>query len=144
MDVCIWNQDREILLHRNMKASPEPFLQAIAPSQEDLVVCLECLFTWHWRADLCAREGLPFVLGPALDMQAIHGGKATHDQIDAHTMAGLLRGSMLPQASVYPAAMRATQDLLRRRLSVVRKRAELLAHIQKTNSQYNLPEIARS
>jgi transposase len=50
---------------------------------------------------------------------------------------------MLPQAYVYPAEMRATRDRLRRRLHLTRKRAELLAHIQNTNSQYNLPEIGK-
>jgi hypothetical protein len=40
------NQDGEILVHRQMKAAPEPFLKAIAPYREDLVVCVECLFTW--------------------------------------------------------------------------------------------------
>jgi transposase len=50
---------------------------------------------------------------------------------------------MFPQAYVYPAEMRATRDLLRRRCHLVRKRAELLAHIQNTNSQYNLPEIGK-
>jgi hypothetical protein len=50
---------------------------------------------------------------------------------------------MLPQAYVYPAEMRATRDRLRRRLHLTRKRAELLAHIQHTNSQYNLPEIGK-
>jgi len=37
--------------------------------------------------------------------------------------------------------MRATRDLLRRRMHLMRQRAELLAHIQNTNSQDNLPEI---
>jgi transposase len=50
---------------------------------------------------------------------------------------------MLPQAYVYPAARRATRDLLRRRMHLMRKRAELLAHIQDTNSQYTLPEIGK-
>ena len=43
-------------------------------------------------------------------------------------------------AYVYPAKMRATRDLLRRRNHLMRKRAELYAHIQNTRSQYNLPE----
>jgi transposase len=86
---------------------------------------------------------MPFVLGHALDMKAIHGGKAKHDRIDAHKIAVLLRGGMLPQASVDPAGMRATRDLLRRRRHLTRKRAELLAPIQQTNSQYNLPEIGK-
>jgi transposase len=76
-------------------------------------------------------------------MQAIHGGKAKHDTIDAQKMAVLLRGGMLPQAYVYPAAMRATRDLLRRRIHRRRQRAERLAHGQHTNSQYNLPEIGK-
>jgi hypothetical protein len=39
--------------------------------------------------------------------------------------------------------MRGTRDLLRRRMHLMRQRAELLAHIQHTNSQYNLPEIGK-
>jgi transposase len=143
MYVCILNQESEIMLHRNMKASPETFLKAIAPYRDEIVVAVECIFTWYWLADLCAQEGIPFVLGHALYMKAIHGGKAKNDKIDAHKIAVLLRGGMLPQAYVYPAGMRATRDLLRRRMYLTRKRAELLAHIQNTNSQYNLPEIGK-
>ena len=98
--VCILSQDGEILLHRNMKTSPEPLLKAIAPYREDVGVAVECIFTWYGLADLCAQEQMPFVLGHALYMTAIHGGKATHDTIDAPKIAVLLRGGMLPQASV--------------------------------------------
>jgi transposase len=143
MYVCILSCDGEILVHRDLKAAPEPFLKAIAPYRENLVVCVECLFTWYWLADLCAREGIPFVLGHALYMKAIHGGKAKNDRIDAHKIAVLLRGGMIPQAYVYPAGMRATRDLLRRRMHLMRHRASLLAHIQNTNSQYNLPQLGK-
>lgn len=51
---------------------------------------------------------------------------------------------MLPQAYVCARPMRSTRDLLRRRLHLVRKRSELLSHIQTTNSQYNLPPFAAS
>lgn len=50
---------------------------------------------------------------------------------------------MFPQAYVYPAEMRATRDLLRRRCHLARKRAELLAHIHNPNSQYHLPEMGK-
>jgi transposase len=143
MYLCIVNRDGEILLHRNMPAGPDPFLKAITPYREDLVVWVACSFTWDWLADLCAREALPVVLGHALYMQAIHGGKAKNDKMDAQKIAVLLRGGMLPQAYVYPADMRATRDLLRRRMHLMRKRAELLAHVQNTNSQYHLPEIGK-
>jgi transposase len=139
MYLCILNQAGELLVHRNMPAAPEPLLKTIAPDREDVVVGVEGLFTWYWLADLCAQEGIPFVLGHALYMKAIHGGKAQHDTIDSQKIAALLRGGMLPQAYVSPAAMRATRDLLRRRMHLTRKRAELLAHVQNTNSQDNLP-----
>lgn len=143
MYVCILNQNGEILVHRNMQTNPETFLKVIAPYREGLVVAVECMFTWYWLADLCAHEGIPFVLGHALYMKAIHGGKAKNDKIDSQKIAVLLRGGMLPQAYVYPAQMRATRDLLRRRMHLAHKRAELLAHVQNTNSQYNLPAIVQ-
>lgn len=46
-------------------------------------------------------------------------------------------------AYVYPSKMRSTRDLLRWRTHLVRKRAELLAHVQNTNYQYNLPDIRK-
>jgi hypothetical protein len=56
------------------------------------------MFTWYWLADVCAAEGIAFVLGHALAMKAIHGGKAKNDKIDSHKIASLLRGGVLPQA----------------------------------------------
>lgn len=58
-------------------------------------------------------------------------------------IAALLRGGMIPMAYVYPSEMKATRDLLRRRNHLVRKRADLLAHIQNTNHQYNLPRFKK-
>src|SRR5262249_36305619 len=136
--VCIMNHNGEILVHRNMQAGSDPVLQAIAPYRTNLVVAVECMFTWYWLAALCAQEAMVFVLGHALSMKAMHGGKAKNDTIDSPKIAVLLRGGMLPQAYVYPAQMRATRDLLRRRPHLMRKRAELLAHIQNTKRQYNL------
>ena len=141
MDVCILSHDGELWLHRHMHAAPAPFLQAVAPSREGLVVAVACIVTWYWLADLCAAQGIPFVLGHALSRKALHGGKAKNEKMDSQTIAALLRGGMLPHAYGYPAEMRATRDWLRRRPPLMRTRAELLAQVQNTNSQYTLPEI---
>jgi len=143
MYICVLDQSGQILLHRNLPADPQRFLDVISPYRQDIVVCAECMFSWYWLADLCAQESIPFVLGHALYMRAIHGGKAKNDKIDSGKIAALLRGGMIPQAYVYPAPMRSTRDLLRRRNYLVRKRADLLSHIQNTNSQYNLPEFGK-
>ena len=139
MYTCVLDQEGKALLHRDLPTNGDVFLKAIAPFRENLVVAVECIFTWYWLADLCAREGIDFVLGHALYMKAIHGGKAKNDRIDALKIATLLRGGMFPQAYVYPPEMRSTRDLLRRRLKMVRQRGHLLVHIQNTHYQYNLP-----
>jgi hypothetical protein len=59
MYVCILNRDGEVLLHRHMKAAPEPFLKAIAPYRDDLVVCVECMFTWYCSLISGAKRGFP-------------------------------------------------------------------------------------
>jgi transposase len=143
MYICVLDAEGQIRVHRNGPATPEHFLTTIAPYREDLVVAVECIFTWYWLADLCAREGIAFVLGHALYMKASHGGKAKNDKIDAHKIAVLVRGGMLPMAYVYPREMRATRDLLRRRCHSTRKRAELLTHIQNTASQYQLSPLGK-
>ena len=139
MYLCILDHESgEVVLHRNLRCEPERFLRTIEAYRGDLVVGVECIFCWYWLADLCTREDIPFVLGHALYMKAIHGGKAKNDKIDAHKIAVLLRGGAFPTAYVYPRGMRATRDLLRRRLLFVRRRSELFTHIRLVFHQLNL------
>ena len=92
MYLCILDREGQILLHKNMRSCPETFLEAVTPYRDDLVVAVECMFTWYWLADLCRKEGIAFVLGHALYMKAIHGAKAKNDKVDAFKIAKLLRG----------------------------------------------------
>ena len=144
MYLCIIDSTGQVVLHKNMKANPKALAKAIKPFQDELYIAVECMFTWYWVADFCEDNNIPFVLGHALYMKAIHGGKAKNDKIDSYKIASLLRGGTFPMAYVYPRSMRSTRDLLRRRMHLMRKRAELLAHIHNTNSQYNLPEIGKN
>jgi len=143
LTLCILDAQGAVVLHDTIAASPTAVLDAVAPFRDGLAIACECMFAWYWLADLCHEEGIPFVLGHALYMKAIHGGKAKNDDIDADKIARLFRGGNLPVAYAYPKALRATRDLLRRRTFFVRQRAELLAHLVNTNSQYNLPPLAK-
>ena len=138
MYVCVLDQAGEKVVHRKIPTEPDPLLRLLKPYREDVVVCVECMFCWYWVADLCVEEEIPFVLGHALYMKAIHGGKVKNDRIDCYKIAALLRGGNLPQAYVYPREMRATRDVLRRRLFFVRDRGGVYTHIQNTITQYNL------
>ncbi len=137
--VCILDQSSETLLHKEIPANPEALCRLIEPYRTDLVIGVECMHCWYWVADFCEDNGITFILGHALYMRAIHGGKTKNDRIDSYKIAALMRGGNFPLAYVYPRAMRATRDLLRRRTHIVRHGAELKAHVINTTSQYNLP-----
>jgi transposase len=139
MYVCIIDQKGKTRVHQNITTDPELLFDIIFPYLEDIVICAECMFSWYWIADFCAEHKIPFVLGHALYMKAIHGGKTKNDKIDSYKIAKLLKGSNLPMAYPYPAKMRATRDLLRRRTYMVRQTSLLVGHILNTNTQYNLP-----
>jgi hypothetical protein len=81
MYVCILSHDGEILLHRNMKAAPEAFLQAIAPYRDGLVVAVECIVTWYWPgfSDTELQRAFMYISGRC-SMKAIH----TQEVMDIH------------------------------------------------------------
>jgi transposase len=143
MHVCILDQDGNVVFDQNLACRPEAFLRAVAPFRDGLVVGVECLFAWYWLADLCREQHIDFVLGHALYLKAIHGGKAKNDRIDAGKSARLRRGGTFPLAYAYPKGMRETRDLLRRRTYLVRQRAALMTHLQILNSQYNLAPFTK-
>lgn len=143
MYVCIVNQAGKTMYHYNLPVSKESLLSIINPYLPDVAIAVECIFTWYWIADFCSENKIPFVLGHALYMKAIHGAKTKNDKIDSHKIAMLLQAGMITMAYVYPAQMRSTRDLLRRRMYFVHKRSELLSHIQNTKFQYNLPDFQK-
>lgn len=150
MHVCVVDAEGKTLVHKNIEARPDYFLTLIHPFRGNLAVAAECMFAWYWLADLCHEEQIAFRApthgvgrGHALYMKAIHGGKTKNDKIDSEKIARLLRGGMLPVAYAYPKQMRATRDLLRRRMLLMHRRAEALAHVVNTTSQYNLPPAAK-
>lgn len=139
--VCIIDGDGNTVLHQEIKADPKALLKLLEPYRDNVVVGVECMHCWYWVSDFCSSEGIDFILGHALYMKAIHGGKAKNDRIDSYKIACLMRGGNFPLAYTYPKEMRATRDLLRRRMKIVQHGAHLKAHVANTSSQYNLGSI---
>ena len=140
----ILDHDGKTVFERDLPAGPDAFLDAVKPFRQGLVVGCECMFAWYWLADLCEDHELPFVLGHALYMKAIHGGKAKNDRIDRrqdrrpaprrHVSAGL---RLSPGPSAKPAICSAAAA------SSSANAAQLTAHIVNTDSQYNLPPLTK-
>jgi hypothetical protein len=47
MFLCVLDQSGKICFEKNLKSHPDEFLTAIQPFRSDIVVCVECLFTWY-------------------------------------------------------------------------------------------------
>ena len=139
--VCILDDKGNTCLHKEISANPDKLKALLEPYIGNIVVGVECMHCWYWVSDFCEDLGIDFILGHALYMKAIHGGKAKNDKIDSYKIAKLIRGGNFPLAYVYPKEMRATRDLLRRRTKMVKQGGSLKAHTTNTTSQYNLPSI---
>jgi transposase IS116/IS110/IS902 family protein len=50
------------LLHKEIKARPEPLLALLKLFRDDLVVGVECMHCWYWISDLCEEHGINFIL----------------------------------------------------------------------------------
>jgi transposase len=130
MYICIMDKEGNIQLHRNMQNDFQLFNNLISKYKDNLSVGVESMHSYYWLADGCIEHGIPFYLGHAYYMKAIHGGKKKNDKIDSKKIADLMRSNHLPVGYVYPKEMRSTRDLLRRRIRFMKIRAEAYAHIQ--------------
>jgi transposase len=137
--LSVLDRDGQARFARNLPAAPAPFLQAVQPFRNGLVVGCECMHCWYWLADACRDAGIAFALGHAWAMKAVHGSKTKCDRHDAQAIARLLKGGNFPLAYAYPKERRGLRDLLRARLRLVRQRAELYGHVHTARRQANLP-----
>jgi transposase len=140
--LVVLDTDGQTRYGRNLPAQPEPFLRAVAPFRDGLLVACACVHPWYGLADTCRDHQIAFVLGHAGAMRAIHGSKTKGDRHDAEAIARLLRGGNFPPAYAYPRERRGLRDLLRARLRLVRQRAELYGHVHTARRQANLPPVS--
>jgi transposase len=140
--LSILDRDGQNRFARNLPAAPGPFLRAVQPFRDGLVVGCECMHCWYWLADTCRDANIAFALGHAWGMKAVHGSKTKCDRHDAEAIARLLRGGNFPLAYAYPRERRSLRDLLRARLRLVRQRADLYRHVHTARRQANLPPVS--
>lgn len=140
--LAVLDQQGQTRYARNLPAKPLPFLHALQPFRPHLLVGCECMHSWYWLADTCQDEHIPFALGHAWAMKAVHGSKTKCDRHDAEAIARLLKGGNFPPAYVYPKERRGLRDLLRARLRLVRQRAQLYGHVHTARRQLNLPPVS--
>lgn len=74
--VCIIDHEGNTCTHKEISANPNKLSKLLEPYLGNIVVGVECMHCWYWVADFCNDQSIDFILGHALYMKAIHGGKA--------------------------------------------------------------------
>src|SRR5262245_8735708 len=111
LDLVVLDRDGQARFGRNLPAAPEPFLRAVAPFRDGLLVGCECVHPWYVRAATSRDHQSAFVRGHAWARKAVHGNKTTCDRQDAEASARLLKGGTFPPAYAYPRERRGLRDL---------------------------------
>ena len=141
MFVTIMAQGGKVLFRQNMDNNFDHLHKILEPYGQDISVGVESTYNWYWLADACHKSSIPFYLGHAFYMKAVHGGKKKNDKLDSKMVANLLRCNLFPMAYAYPETMRATRDLLRRRKYFSSLRAGCYTHIQNTFHQQGIIDV---
>ena len=119
----------------DLPAAPDAFLDAVKPFRDGLVVGCECMFAWYWLADLCERRAHPLRPRP-------RPGHEGHPRRQGQERQDRRRQARRPAPRrLVPDGLRLPAGQARRPATCcgaarffVRQRAQLIAHIQNTNS----------
>jgi hypothetical protein len=84
--LVILDRDGHTRFARNLPAAPEPFLRAVAPFRDGLLVACEYMHCWYWLADTCRAENIAFVLGHAWAMKAVHDSRRRPRQVQQYSL----------------------------------------------------------
>jgi len=104
-------------------------LALLAPYREEVEgVVVESTFNWYWLVDGLMDAGYTVHLAHPAALKKYDGLKHSGDFADAAYLAHVLRLGLLPEGYIYPREERATRDLARKRMQLVRYRtAQILA-----------------
>jgi transposase len=112
-----------VVYERRHKNKLSDILAALEPFRERVVaVAVESTFNWYWLVDGLMDAGYEARLVNTAAVQQYSGLKYSDDRHDARWLAHLMRLEILPTGYVMPKALRATRDLLRKRLHLVQQR----------------------
>jgi transposase len=104
------------------------FLQ---PWRDELAgVVVESTYNWYWLVDGLQEAGFEVKLANTGAIKKYDGLKHSGDESDARQLAHLLRLGILPTGTILPPEHRATRDLARKRMQLVRSRTSHILAIE--------------
>ncbi len=103
----------------------------LLPWRDELAgVVIESTYNWYWLVDGLQEAGFEVKLANTCGMKKYDGLKHSGDEADARQLAHLLRLGILPTGTILPPEHRATRDLARKRMQLVRSRTSHILAIE--------------
>lgn len=119
--VVVTDEDDRILYQKRLANNLNEILTALAPHRDETVgVVVESTYNWYWLVDGLMDAGYEAHLAHPSAMKKYEGLKYSGDFADAAYLAHLLRLGLLPEGYIFPRELRATRDLARKRMQLVR------------------------
>jgi transposase len=121
--VVITDEDDKVLVERRMPNDLGAILHLLESHREDLAgIVVESTFNWYWLVDGLMEAGHAVKLAHPTAIKKYEGLKHSGDEADARYLAHLLHLGILPTGAILPKELRATRDLARKRMQLVRSR----------------------
>jgi len=103
----------------------------LLPWRDELAgVVVESTYNWYWLVDGLQEAGFEVKLANTGAIKKYDGLKHSGDESDARQLAHLLRLGILPTGTILPPEHRATRDLARKRMQLVRSRTSHILAIE--------------
>lgn len=136
--VVVTDEADKILEERRVPNDLPTILKLLEPHRETLAgVVVESTFNWYWLVDGLMEAGYIVKLANPCEIKKYEGLKHSGDEEDARYLAHLLRLGILPTGAILPKEWRATRDLARKRMQLVRSQTmHILAVENITSRQY--------
>ena len=129
--VCVVNRKLSRLVDQKVPNNLQLIISLLEPYKAELQIVVESTFNWYWLVDGLRAAGFNVCLAHTLGLFMITGAKIKTDRRDAFSLAKLLLAGVIPRAYIYPPETRPVRDLLRQRLLLVRRRAELYGRLSR-------------
>jgi transposase len=121
--IVVIDDHDKVLLEKRVPNDLAGILKLLTAYRHNLAgVVVESTYNWYWLVDGLMEAGYEVKLANPSAIKKYEGLKHSGDEADARYLAHLLRLGILPTGSILPPELRATRDLARKRMQLVRSR----------------------
>jgi transposase len=129
--VTVTDETDRVVAERRLPNDISKIIGFLLPWRDELAgVVVESTYNWYWLVDGLQGAGFQVKLANTGAIKKYDGLKHSGDEADARQLAHLLRLGILPTGTILPPEHRATRDLARKRMQLVRSRTSHILAIE--------------